>query len=143
MTGNDWEARRPLPRDNEIAGQRDDETTGRRDDETTRLRDCETTGKHRRSQAFSGILSRAWLCVAVRGSLTSEWCRCGASQKRVPRDSTKAYSPWYSTFGDVPQMRRYHVKLSHKAKKRRPSKDIQLAREYRDLVLVTKRASLR
>ena len=36
-------------------------------------------------------------------------------------------------------MRRYHVKQ----KKEVISKDIQLAREYRDLVLVTKRASLR
>ncbi len=46
----------------------------------------------------------------VKG-LVSEWCRCGTSQKRVPRDSTKAYRPWYSTFWDVPQMCRYHTKL--------------------------------
>ena len=42
--------------------------------------------------------------------LVGEVVRCGASQKRVPRDSTKTYSPWYSTFWDVPQMRRYHDK---------------------------------
>ena len=47
----DWVAHGWLPRDNE--------TTGLRDDETPK--------KHRHSQAFSVILSRAWLCVAVRG----------------------------------------------------------------------------
>ena len=114
-------------RDDEIAGRRDNGTTRRRDNGTTGprdhgttrprdrgtagLQDCKTAEKHRRSQAFPGVLSRAWLCVAARGSLASEWCRCGASQKRVPRDSTKTYSPWYFTFRDVPQMRRYHVKL--------------------------------
>ena len=46
----------------------------------------------------------------VKG-LASEVVRCGASQKRVPRDSTKTYSPWYSTFWDVPQMCHYHAKL--------------------------------
>ena len=85
-----------------------------RDNGTTGLRDCETTGPLkntgvlRRSQAFPVVRGSAWLCVAVRGSLASEWCRCGASQKRVPRDSTKTYSPWYSTFWDVPQMTPYH-----------------------------------
>ena len=34
------------------------------DDETTRQRDNETTEKHSRSQAFSGILSRARQCEA-------------------------------------------------------------------------------
>ena len=69
-------------RDNETRGGREDETTGRRDNGTTRLL---------KTQAFSGILrhSQSWgLRVAVRGSLTSEWCRCGASQKKAPRDST-------------------------------------------------------
>ncbi len=116
LTGNDWERLRTAekdwvarqrdcgttrPRDSETTGPRDSETTRQRDDGTTRR--LKNTGVLRRSQAFS----------AVRGSarrLASEWCRCGASQKRVPRDSTKAYSPWYSTFWDVPQMRRYHAK---------------------------------
>ena len=138
-TENDWEARRPLPRDDGTTGLRDDETTGPRDHGTTGPRDDETTGrrddgttgrrdtlkKHSRSQAFSGILRRSQAfsgilrhsqsCEAVRGSLASEWCRCGASQKRAPRDSTKTYSPWRFTFWDVPQMRRYHAKLSRQA----------------------------
>ena len=97
-------------RANETTRPRDDETTRLRNDENTERRDDRTAEKHRRSQAFSVILSHSQLCEAVRGSLVSEWCRCGASQKRVPRDSTKTYSPWYFTFWDVPQMRRYHAK---------------------------------
>ena len=46
-----------------------------------------------------------------KNCLASEVVRCGASQKRVPRDSTKTYSPWYSTFWDVPQIAAYHAKL--------------------------------
>ena len=133
------------PRDYGTAGLRDCGTAGPRDYETMRRRDhgtTENTGVLSCSQAFSVVLSCAWQCAIERDCLASEWCRCGASQKRVPRDSTKTYSPWYSTFWDVPQMRRYHAK-QHQAKKRRPSKDIQRAREYRGLVLVTKRASLR
>ena len=56
------------PRDYETTGLRDNGTTGRRDHGTTGRRDDGTTEKHRRSQAFSGILSRARLRVAVRGS---------------------------------------------------------------------------
>ena len=103
-----------------LAMQQDDGTTRPRDYETTRPRDYETTGlrdhgtarplDNRKTQAFSGIPRRSQSCVAVRGSLASEWCRCGASQKIVPRDSTKTYSPWHVTFWDVPQMRRYHAK---------------------------------
>ena len=82
-----------------------------RGDETTALLKTQAfSAIPRHSQVFPVVLSCARLCVAVRGSLASEWCRCGASQKRVPRDSTKTYSPWYSTFWDVPQMRRYHDK---------------------------------
>ena len=62
---NAWEARRENTR------RRDRENTRRRGSETTRLRDCGTAEKHRRSQSFSGVLSRAWLCVAVRGSALS------------------------------------------------------------------------
>ena len=57
-------------RDCETAGRRDDETTGLRDNGTARQRDHETTRKHRHSQAFSGILSCAWQCVAA-------WCQSG------------------------------------------------------------------
>ena len=74
---------------------------------TTRLRDHGTPEKHRRSQAFPGVLSRARLCG---GSLTSERCSSVLSQKRVPWDSTKTYSPRHSTFWDRALMRRYHVK---------------------------------
>ena len=112
---------------------RDHETTRPRDHETTRLRDLKEAGNARnipssrspevprKTQSFSVVLSRSQLYAAVRGSLVSEWCRCGASQKRVPRDSTKTYSPWYFTFWDVPQMRRYHTKLSHQAIRSSPS----------------------
>ena len=44
-------------------------------------------------------------------NLLSEWCRCGASQKKPSRDSTLTYSPRGFTFRDVPQMRHYHNKL--------------------------------
>ena len=130
MTGNTWEARQ---QDDETARQRDCGTTGQRDDETTRQRDDETTGRRdhkkkaraspaisrspevpksrkKKAQAFSVILSRSQSCVAVRGSLASEWCRCVLSQKRVPWDSTKTYSPRHSTFWDRTLMRRYHAK---------------------------------
>ena len=186
MTGNDWEARQ---QDDETARQWDNGTTGRRDggtarlqdDETTRQRDNETTGPrdhgtarpqkkcgHRpqypevpKSRSPVKKPSRSQSCVAARGSLASEWCRCGAkskfgwmgvylayipiqtnelgaadvplsrqgrcaaitpsclvgevvrcgaSQKKAPRDSTKTYSPWCFTFWDVPQMRPYHAK---------------------------------
>ena len=43
--------------------------------------------------------------------LVGEGVRCGASQKKAPRDSTKTYSPWCFTFWDVPQIAPYHTKL--------------------------------
>ena len=89
LAGNDWEWLG-------MTGRRANKTTGPRDCETTRLRDYGTTGlrdhgKHRRSQAFSGVLSRArlceavrgcaWLCVAVRGcawQCEAAWRQSGA-----------------------------------------------------------------
>ena len=55
------------PRDDETTRPRDCETTRLRDHETTRPRDYETTEKPRRSQAFSGVLSRARQCAIERG----------------------------------------------------------------------------
>ena len=113
MTGNAWEWLGSAPtrtRERETTRTRDNETTGLRDHETARLRDCETYEKHSRSQAFSGVLSCSQSCVAVRGSLASEWCSSVLSQKRVPWDSTKTYSPRHSTFWDRTLMRRYHAK---------------------------------
>ncbi len=111
-------------RDNEKTRQQDNKTTRRRDDETTRLRKMRASPaisrslevpksrkNLRRSQAFPGILSHSQPCAVVRGSLASEGVRCGASQKKAPRDSTKTYSPWCFTFWDVPQIAPYHVKL--------------------------------
>ncbi|MBR2975609.1 MAG: hypothetical protein IKC57_02040 [Alistipes sp.] len=49
--------------------------------------------------------------------LLSKVVRCGASQKKTPRDSTKTYSPRGLTFWDVPQIAAFHdkiTKLSHK-----------------------------
>ena len=104
------------PRDRETTRQRDNETTGRRDDGTARLRDYGTTGrrdnetpeKHRRSQAFSVVLSRsqafsvvlsrAELCEAVRGCLVSEGCRVLHSAKMPSMGSTKAYVPLTAFF---------------------------------------------
>ena len=106
------------PRDRETTRPRDNETTGPRDHGTTRLRDYGTTEKHRRSQAFPGILSRAWLRVAVRGCarqlgvrVVQMWC-----QVEVWLDGgvLARTSPFRRT-SLVPQMRRYHVKLSHQA----------------------------
>ena len=113
LTGKDWERLGGAP-----TRTRDCGTTRRRDDETTRQRDHETTGRRddetaknpgvlSHSQAFSVVRGCARLCeVAWR----QKGCRCGASQKRAPRDSTKTYSPWCFTFWDVPQMRPYHAK---------------------------------
>ena len=41
----------------------------------------------------------------------SEVVRCGASQKKDLRDSTKSYSPKVFVFSDVPQIAAYHKKL--------------------------------
>ena len=106
------------PRDNETTGQRDNETTVQRDNGTTGQRDNGTTEKHRRSQAFSGILSRAWPCEAARGCarqlgvrVVQMWC-----QVEVWLDGgvLARTSPFRRT-SLVPQMRRYHVKLSRQA----------------------------
>ena len=58
--------------------------------------------------SLNSLLTARYHDVPKRDEFLSEGVRCGASQKRVPRDSTKAYSPWYSTFWDVPQMTPYH-----------------------------------
>ena len=44
-------------------------------------------------------------------NLLSEVVRCGATQKKPPRDSTKPYSPRRFTFSEVPQIAAYHNKL--------------------------------
>ncbi len=44
-------------------------------------------------------------------NLLSEVVRCGASQKRPPKDSTLRYSLGRFTFRDVPQIAAYHNKL--------------------------------
>ena len=72
------------PRDHGTTRLRDNETTRQQSYKTTRLHVCEKCGhrpqypevpksrslvipeKHRRSQAFSGVPSCAWLCVAAR-----------------------------------------------------------------------------
>ena len=43
--------------------------------------------------------------------LLSKVVRCGTSQKKTPRDSTKTYSPRGLTFWDVPQIAAFHNKL--------------------------------
>ena len=53
-----------------------------RGDETTALLKTQAfSAIPRHSQVFPVVLSCARLCVAVRGSLASEWCRCGAKSK--------------------------------------------------------------
>ena len=56
---------------------------------------------------------RAW-CRRCAAITTRAWwekgCRCVLSQKRVPWDSTKTYSPRHSTFWDGTQMRPYAAK---------------------------------
>ena len=44
-------------------------------------------------------------------NLLLEVVRCGASQKRPPKDSTLRYSLGRVTFRDVPQIAAYHNKL--------------------------------
>ena len=46
----------------------------------------------------------------------SEVVRCGASQKKPPKDSTLMYSLGRFTFRDVPQIAAYHTKLLENAK---------------------------
>ena len=45
----------------------------------------------------------------------SEVVRCGASQKKPPKDSTLMYSLGRFTFRDVPQIAAYHTKLLQNA----------------------------
>lgn len=45
----------------------------------------------------------------------SEVVRCDASQKKSPRDSTKAYSPRTLTLSDTPQIAASHKKLLQRA----------------------------
>ena len=49
--------------------------------------------------------------LAVIPFLLSKAVRCGASQKKTPRDSTKTYSPRGLAFWDVPQIAAFHNKL--------------------------------
>ena len=49
--------------------------------------------------------------LAVAANLSSKAVRCGASQKKTPRDSTKTYSPRGLTFWDVPQITAFHDKF--------------------------------
>ena len=115
MAEKDWEARQ---QDYETARQQDYETTRPRDNGTTRLRDCEATRLRkmraspaisrspevsksrnpRKTQAFSGVLRRSQLCVAVRGSLASEGRRVLHSAKMPSMGSTKAYVPLTAFF---------------------------------------------
>ena len=95
-TENDWEARQ-------------------RDCGTARPRDCGTERpaekKHRRSQAFSGVLSRAEPCEAA-------WRQSGAAVALIKKlgwmDSTLTYIP-FSPMIEASLMRRYHAKLSRQA----------------------------
>lgn len=46
-----------------------------------------------------------------QANFLSEVVRCGASQKNMAWDSTKAYSTSHIAFGDVSQIAAYHKKL--------------------------------
>ena len=118
MTG--WRANKTTrPRDRETTRRRDDGTTGqrddgtarRRDDETTRRRDNGTTGQRddetlkntgvlRRSQSFSGILSRAWQCEAeCYTTLPSEMNFC---QKGLDVVLSRKMTGWGCTWAYIP-----------------------------------------
>ena len=95
MTGNDWEARQrdcgtTRRRDHGTTGLRDCGTTGQRDHGTTGQRDNGTTEKHRRSQAFSVVLSRARLREAA-------WRQSGADV--VP---SRSLAGWGCTCAYIP-----------------------------------------
>ena len=49
-------------------------------------------------------------CCYLKIDFSSEAVRCGASQKKYRRDSTKTYSPTIFTYSDVPQIAAYHEK---------------------------------
>ena len=111
------------PRDHGTTRQRDNGTTRQRDNGTTGQRDNGTTGQrdNRKTQAFPGILRHSQSCVAVRGSAwlcEAAWRESGADV--VPSRSLAGWgctwrtSPFRRT-SLVPQMRRYHVKLSRQA----------------------------
>ena len=122
MTG--WRANETTKRrDRETARPRDHETTGQRDHGTTGPRDYETTGlrDNRKTQAFPGVPRHSQSCVAARGCARlceAAWRQSGADV--VPSRSLAGWgctwrtSPFRRT-SLVPQMRRYHVKLSHQA----------------------------
>ena len=74
-------------RDSGIAGLRDYETTRLRDHETARPR--ESSEKHRRSQPFSGVLSRARQC-AVEGNCPL-LATYHTAQKKTFQQSWKAF----------------------------------------------------
>ena len=59
-----------------------------------------------------GVLSFVPQIAAFHGKfLLSKVMRCGASQKKTPRDSTKTYSPRGLAFWDVPQIAAFHNKF--------------------------------
>ena len=109
MAENDWVARSSTtarlrdcetarPRDCETTGLRDYGTTGRRDDETTRP--LKNTAVLRRSQSFSGILSRAWQCEAeCYTTLPSEMNFC---QKGLDVALSRRLTGWGCTWAYIP-----------------------------------------
>ncbi len=60
--------------------------------------------------SLNSLLTARYHHAPKRDEFLSEGVRCGASQKKAPRDSTKTYSPWCFTFWDVPQIAPYHAK---------------------------------
>ena len=68
----------------------------------------------------------------------SEVVRCDASQKKSPRDSTKAYSPRTLTLSDTPQIAAYHKKLLERAKHK-----LKLSILVRHLILRARESSPR
>ena len=55
-------------------------------------------------------MQRSYRCLKTFYFL-SEGARCGASQKKSPRDSTKRTARGLLLFSDVPQIAAYHKKL--------------------------------
>ena len=87
-------------RDCETARLRDDETSGQRGCGTTRPRDYRTTEKPRRSQSFSGILSRArQLGVRVLHTLSNEINFC---QKGLDVVLSRKMTGWGCTWAYIP-----------------------------------------
>ncbi len=131
LTGNTWE-HLGTPVNDWEARQQDHKTARQRDNETARQRKHKKKRGHRpqypevpqKTQPFSGFLSRSqsfsvFLSCARQCATTTlpsemnfcqKGCRCVLSQKRVPWDSTKTYSPRHSTFWDGTLMRPYTAK---------------------------------